>query len=94
MDAGTAWAGEVPFGIDSQWTGSLGAGLRIALPPETTNALRIDLALPLRKGSKWKDLILRVSLSELLGLLPGMRDRQLLRSLRNGVRPTLLTTPW
>lgn len=94
VDAGTIWADEVPFGFDSGWTGTLGAGLRIGLPPGTTNAVRLDLAMPLRKGAQWKDLILRVSLSELLGLLPGMRDRQLLRSLRNGVRPTLLTTPW
>lgn len=94
VDAGTIWADDVPFGVDSGWTGTLGAGLRIALPPGTTNAVRIDLAMPIRKDSRWKDLILRVNLSELLGLLPGMRDRQLLRSLRNGVRPTLLTTPW
>jgi hypothetical protein len=94
MDIGRMWAGDAPFGTDSGWKGTAGIGLRLGLPPGTTNVLRIDVALPIARKAQLKDLTLRVNLSELLGLLPGMRDRQLLRSLRNGVRPTLLTSPW
>lgn len=94
LDVGRMWAGDVPFGTDSGWRGTLGAGLRLGLPPSTTSTFRIDLALPLGNKSQLKDLILRVTLNELLGVLPGLRDRQILRSLRSGVRPTLLTTPW
>lgn len=94
LDVGRMWAGDVPFGTDSGWKGAAGVGLRLGLPPGTTNVLRVDVALPLARKAQLKDLILRVNLSELLGLLPGLGDRQLLRSLRNGVRPTLLTPPW
>ena len=72
----------------------MGAGLRIGLPPATANVVRIDLALPLGGSAQLKDLILRVNLRELLGILPGSTDRQLLRSLRSGVRPAFVTTPW
>ena len=94
VDVGRMWAGEAPFGVYSDWIGTFGGGLRISLPPGTTNVLRIDLGLPLGKKTQLKDLILRVNLRELLGILPGMRDRQILRSLRNGVRPTFVTSPW
>ena len=94
LDVGHMRAGEAPFGVHSDWVGTIGAGLRFSLPPGTTNVLRLDLALPMGKKAQLKDLILRVNLRELLGLLPGVRDRQLLRSLRNGVRPSLVTSPW
>jgi len=94
LDAGHMQAGEAPFGMDSGWVGTIGAGLRIGLPPGTTNVLRIDVALPLGRKAQLKDMILRVNLRELLGLLPGLRDRQLLRSLRSGVRPTFVALPW
>jgi len=94
MDFGHMGAGEVPFGADSGWAGTFGAGLRLGLPPGTTNVFRIDLAMPLGRKTQLKDLILRISLRELLGILPGLRDRQLLRSLRSGVRPTFVGAPW
>jgi hemolysin activation/secretion protein len=94
VDAGQMGAGDVPFGDDTGWVASVGAGLRISLPPGTTNVFRIDVAMPLGKKTQIKDLILRINLRELLGLLPGLRDRQLLRSLRSGVRPTFVTAPW
>ena len=56
--------------------------------------LLVDLALPLGKKAQLKDMILRVNLRELLGILPGLRDRQLLRSLRSGVRPAFIAAPW
>ncbi len=94
LDVGRMWAGQVPFGVDSGWRGAAGVGLRIGLPPGTENVFRIDLATPLGMKVQLKDLVLRISLQELLGILPGLRDRQLLRSLRNGVRPTFVSVPW
>jgi hypothetical protein len=94
LDMGHMAAGDVPFGVDSDWIGTVGAGVRIGLPPATKNVFRIDLAMPLGSRAQLKDLILRVNLRELLGILPGSTDRQLLRSLRSGVRPTFVTTPW
>ncbi len=94
LDAGYMGAGDVPFGTDSGWVGSVGGGIRFGFPPRTSNMTRIDVALPLRSGTQWKDLILRVTLNELLGLLPGVRDEQLWRSLRSGIRPRFTTLPW
>jgi hypothetical protein len=44
--------------------------------------------------AQFRDIIVRFSLQEVLGLLPGFRDEQLVRSLRSGVRPTVITLPW
>lgn len=94
LDLGHMQPGDVPFGIDSGWQSAVGAGIRFGLPPGTGNMARIDLALPFGPKAQLKDLILRISLQEVLGLLPGFRDEQLVRSLRSGVRPTVITLPW
>ncbi|MFC1661092.1 BamA/TamA family outer membrane protein [Gemmatimonadota bacterium] len=93
-DVGRMEGGGVPFGIDSGWHSSAGAGIRFGLPPGTTNTARIDLALPISSKTQLGDLILRVHLHELLGILPGLRDTQLLRSLRTGVKGDLISLPW
>ncbi|MBT8398411.1 MAG: BamA/TamA family outer membrane protein, partial [Gemmatimonadetes bacterium] len=94
VDLGHMHSGDAPFGSNPHWVGTVGAGLRLGLPPGTTNTIRIDLAFPVGDGAQLKDLILRVNLRELVGILPGLTDRQILRSLRNGVRPTFVTAPW
>ncbi len=94
LDLGLMKGGDVPFGFDSGWRASLGGGIRFGLPPGTANIARIDLALPLGGEVQPKDLVLRVTLQEALGILPGILDEQLLRSLRSGVRPYLLSVPW
>jgi hypothetical protein len=94
VDVGHIQSGEVPYGVNPGWRASVGAGIRFGLPPGTGNMARIDIAAPLGAKTQFKDLVVRLNLQELLGLLPGVRDRQLLRSLRNGVRPTIITLPW
>ncbi len=94
MDLGHIQPGEVPFGVDSGWRAAVGGGIRFGLPPGTGNMARIDLAAPIGPRAQFKDIVLRVSLQEILGILPGMRDRQLVRSLRNGVRPGITNQPW
>ncbi|MFO8172689.1 MAG: BamA/TamA family outer membrane protein [Gemmatimonadota bacterium] len=93
-DIGHIQPGGVPFGVESGWRASIGAGIRFGLPPGTGNMTRIDLAMPLGNRTQLKDLVLRVSLREVLGLLPGVRDPQLIRSLRSGVRPSVIALPW
>lgn len=94
LDLGHMRAGEVPFGVDSGWRAAVGGGIRFGLPPGTATMARIDLALPLSRRVQPGDLILRVTLRELLGILSGFRDDQLLRSLRSGMRPHIVSAPW
>ncbi len=94
LDAGIMLAGEAPFATDSGWRASAGGGVRFGLPPGTSNMARIDIALPLGRRVQPKDIVLRVTLQEVLGILPGLLDEQLLRSLRSGVRPYLIAVPW
>jgi hypothetical protein len=92
-DLGYMEGGGVPFGIDSGWQGAMGVGIRFGLPPGSSRTTRIDLAWPVGGGAGFNDLILRISMDEVLGILGGVRDRQLLRSLRSGIKPYLISTP-
>ncbi|NNF28652.1 MAG: BamA/TamA family outer membrane protein, partial [Gemmatimonadetes bacterium] len=78
-DAGMMFAGDVPFGVDSGFEASVGVGLRVGFPAGTRNVLRVDVAAPLRSGAL-SNLQLRVRMSELVSLLPGLGDRQMARS--------------
>jgi len=49
-DVGRVWAGDAPYGIDSEWESALGFGLRVGLPSRTRNVFRIDLAFPVDGG--------------------------------------------
>jgi hypothetical protein len=49
-DVGRVWPGDVPYGVDSDWQGSVGAGLRIGFPGGTRNAVRADVAFPVTTG--------------------------------------------
>jgi hypothetical protein len=93
LDLGHIQAGEVPFGTNAGWKASLGGGIRFGLPPGTTTMARVDLAVPLHRKARPGDILLRVSLRELLGILPGFRDDQMLRSRRSGMRPGLVSPP-
>ncbi len=78
-DAGVGFAGDAPFGVDSGFQASVGAGLRIGFPAGTRNVLRLDLSAPLQSGGL-SNLQFRVRMSELVSLLPGFGDRQMIRS--------------
>ncbi len=94
VDAGRVWRSDVPYGADSGWRASVGMGLRIGFPPGSRDVLRLDLALPVERGTGLKDLVFRVSLSEILGILPGFSDGQLSRSRSAGIGPDIFTIPW
>jgi hypothetical protein len=50
VDAGRGWAGDAIFGQNSGLIGTVGAGLRVALPRGSRRTWRLDLAVPLSRG--------------------------------------------
>jgi len=88
-DLGRVWPGGVPFGVDSGWKGTLGAGLRLGFPRGTRGVFRIDLAFPVGDEGKHTP-ILRLSALEIVGLVGGFSDGQLDRSRRAGVGTQLI----
>lgn len=90
-DGGRMWAGDAPFGFDSGWRGSVGGGVRFGFPAGTRGVVRADLAFPLGAGAGLGDVVLRVSLADLVGLAGGLHDPQLRRSRRITVGPDVFT---
>jgi len=45
-EAGRVLPGDVPYGVDSGWQGSVGVGLRLGLPSGTRNVWRADMVFP------------------------------------------------
>jgi hemolysin activation/secretion protein len=66
VDAGKMWAGEVPYGADSDWEASIGIGLRIRAAGFGQSVFRLDLGVPLT--SQEHRVVFRFY-TELLGLL-------------------------
>lgn len=78
-DVGRIWPGEVPFGQDSGWRGAVGGGLRVGFPAGTGGVARLDLAVPLTSGLQFDDIVVTLSMREVLGLLAGVGDPLLAR---------------
>lgn len=51
-DAGRTWAGDAPFGQNSPWRASAGAGLRFGVPRGTHGVIRPDIVWPLGRGGE------------------------------------------
>lgn len=79
-DVGRIWPGDAPFGVDSGWRASLGAGLRFNFPAGGKTTYRIDVAAPLGRSFAVRNLRLTVSVGEYLGLGAVFGDPQVLRS--------------
>ena len=45
-DAGRVWAGDAPFGVDSRLKVGMGLGLLAAIPPQSRQLWRLDVAVP------------------------------------------------
>lgn len=89
-DLGKMWAGNVPFGEDTGVRGSVGVSLLMAIPPESRQLIRADIAVPVTKSAGGKlQLLLSV----------GNRSRQFwnepgdIARVRAGGFPTLVA-PW
>ncbi|MEX1256499.1 MAG: BamA/TamA family outer membrane protein [Gemmatimonadota bacterium] len=85
-DAGTVWGGDAPFGADSAWKGTLGAGLRVGFPAGSSSVIRFDLAYPVGRGAETGSPILRISAKEWIGVIGDTRNPQLARSRRSGIQ--------
>ena len=87
-DIGAGWAGNVPFGEDTGWRGTLGTGLRLGFPAGSRSVARVDLAWPVRRegfGTPY----FRVTFGDPIGLAQGLVDGQLARSYRLPIGPDL-----
>ena len=51
-DAGRVWAGDAPFGVDSRIKVGLGVGLLAAIPPQSRQLWRLDLAVPVSADAR------------------------------------------
>lgn len=58
VDAGRLWAGDAPFGVNTNIKYSAGIGLLAALPPRSRRTWRVDLAFPLNDRGDAKFAIL------------------------------------
>lgn len=84
VDAGRIFPGDVPFGVDSGWRASVGAGLRSSFPAGSRTVYRVDFAWPLVKGTGVRDFRLLLSIGESLGMRPRSIDDQIARSRPQG----------
>ena len=48
-DGGKLWAGDVPFGVSTNPKVGVGAGLLVALPPQSRHVWRLEFAMPVSK---------------------------------------------
>jgi hypothetical protein len=83
-DMGAGWAGDTPFGMDTDWRATIGGGLRFAFPAGSRAVTRVDVAWPV-KGEGLGRPFLRVSMGDPIGLAAGLVDRQVARSRRLAV---------
>jgi hypothetical protein len=85
VDAGRMWPGDVPFGHDSGWRATVGAGLRGSFPAGSRSSFRLDVAAPMSGFEPGKFRFI-LSATELLGI-GGMNtaDVQVLRSRKENV---------
>lgn len=88
-DAGRMWPGDVPYGADSGWQGSVGTGIRAAFPADSRSTFRLDFAWPLAQGAGLADARITFSFTEIVGLTRREGEPQLLRSRPDGPATTL-----
>lgn len=87
-DIGAGWAGDVPFGADTGWRGTLGTGFRVGFPAGSRSVARVDLAWPVRTEGLGNPHF-RVTFGDPIGLTQGLVDNQLARSRRLPIGPDL-----
>lgn len=92
-DVGRIWAGDVPFGEDSGWLGTIGAGLRFGFPSGSRGVVRFDLAQAIGPGAGANGPILRFTAQDVIGLTGGLLDLQFARSIRIGTGTDSFSPP-
>lgn len=92
-DVGRMWPGEAPFGIDSGWQASVGAGIRANFPAGGRNTVRIDAAFPVGPDGGLGKLQLLIGVGEYLGISTPFADPQFDRSRIPPITGSLLHFP-
>jgi hypothetical protein len=83
-DGGRIFAGDVPFGLDSGWRGTLGLGIRAGFPAGSSSVIRADLAFPI-DAVAGRSPVVRIHAQEWLGILGRFASPAVERSRRSGV---------
>jgi len=92
-DVGRVWAGDVPYGVDSGWRSSVGAGIRLSLPGGTLTATRFDFTVPISGDRERQGVYFRFY-TELGALVPVLgRGGQVQRSRWSGINSNLTARP-
>jgi hypothetical protein len=78
-DGGRIWPGDAPFGADSGWRASAGIGIRSSFPAGGRTTYRIDFAWPIERGAQLRDLRIRFSIGEVLGIAQREIEPQIAR---------------
>lgn len=93
VDVGRMWAAAAPFGADSGWRASVGAGFRLGLPGGGIDVLRVDFGVPVTGEDGGRGVGLRIS-AEMLGLIDRRTwPNQMERSRWHGIDADLATRP-
>jgi hypothetical protein len=87
-DAGLVWAGDAPFGVTSGVKAGVGAGLLVAVPPQSKRLWRVDFAVPVSRDAhaRWEILVRTVGVR---GFWSEPRD---VAKARAGAAPSLIFT--
>ena len=87
-DAGAVWPGDVPFGVRSGVKAGVGAGLLVAVPPQSKRLWRLDFAAPVSPDAhaRWESRLTNVTAS---GFWSEPRD---VARVRAGAAPSLIFT--
>jgi hypothetical protein len=87
-DAGTVWAGDAPFGVNSGMKVGVGAGLLLAAPPQSKRLWRLDFAVPVSPDAhaRWE---IRLTTVWVGGFWTEPRD---VAQVRAGAAPSLIFT--
>ena len=93
VDVGRVWPGEAPFGVDSGWRATIGAGIRANFPARGSNTFRIDAAFPVGSDGGLGRLQLMIGVGEYLGITAPFSDPQFGRSRIPPITGNLLHFP-
>jgi hypothetical protein len=87
-DAGRVWAGDAPFGVNSGLKAGVGAGLLVAVPPQSKRLWRLDVAVPVSPDAhaRWE---IRLTTVWVGGFWREPRD---VAQARAGAAPSLIFT--
>ena len=92
-DVGRMWPGDAPYGVDSGWRTSVGAGIRANFPARGRNTFRVDVAVPVTAdGGVGRPQIL-IGVGEYLGISAPFSDPRFGRSRMPPITGNLLHFP-